>query len=154
MTSNLGAQLIRRETEGQTPEMLGDNYEHLRLEVLRLLRETLRPEFLNRIDDIIVFHALSHENLKQIVSLQIDLLQEKLLAKSIRLEITERVIEYLAKTGFDPVFGARPLKRLIQNKLVNEVAKGIIAGTIGNSGTIEIDVQGAGDFTFKTIFPN
>jgi len=154
MTSNLGAQLIRNETEGQTTEKIVENYEHLRLEVLRLLRETLRPEFLNRIDDIIVFHSLSPDSLKKIVDLQIDLLKKKLSEKSIRLQVHERVIEYLAKTGFDPVFGARPLKRLIQTKLVNEVARGIIDGSLSNSGTIEVDLQASGSFSFKTIFPN
>ena len=107
-----------------------------------LLRQQLRPEFFNRIDDIIVFHSLSKEEISQIVSLQFIRLQKKLKQQGITVSLTESAKEYLARHGYQPEFGARPIKRLVQKEIVNELAKEILEGTISKDAEITIDFKG------------
>jgi ATP-dependent Clp protease ATP-binding subunit ClpB len=110
------------------------------MEVFELLKKTLKPEFINRIDEVIMFNPLSQSNIKDIVRIQLNELSKLLAQNDITIEVKDEAIEWLAKEGFDPQYGARPLKRLIQKELVNELSKKIIAGEVRNDQTILIDV--------------
>ena len=115
-----------------------------------LLRQQLRPEFLNRIDDIIVFHALSKDEIAKIVDLQFKQVQTKLAKQGIRITLADTAKEYLAGHGYQPEFGARPLKRLIQREIVNELAKYMLEGNISTQNTINIKYEN-GALVFETI---
>jgi ATP-dependent Clp protease ATP-binding subunit ClpB len=123
MTSNVGSELLR---EGGSSE-----------DVLMLLKTKFRPEFLNRIDETVVFHALDQKQLRRIVSLQIDILRKRLADRRMTLEVSDEALDALAKEGFDPTFGARPLKRLIQRKLQNPLAMQMLEGKFGDGDSIK-----------------
>ncbi len=146
MTSNAGSDIIQRNFNefGNHPETI----EKTRDEVFQLLRNSIRPEFLNRIDDIIMFTPLSEENLEQIVSIQFRGLQHLLSDKGIDIQMTDAARAFIAKAGFDPIFGARPIKRLIQKNIINELSKKILADTIEPQKTIYIDVA-SDEIVFK-----
>jgi ATP-dependent Clp protease ATP-binding subunit ClpB len=108
--------------------------------VMSLLRQTLRPEFLNRVDEVIMFHPLMRNEIKGIIRIQLADLQEKLQKQGIELEFSDYAIKYFAEQGFDPQFGARPLKRLIQKEIVNLLSKKIISGELDKSRPVLIDV--------------
>ncbi|VUT25056.1 MAG: protein disaggregation chaperone [Candidatus Methanolliviera sp. GoM_asphalt] len=131
MTSNVGSAYISGNRE----------YDEMRKRTLESLREHFRPEFLNRVDEIVVFHELTREDLKKIVDIQMGYLKERLEDRKIKLELTERTKEYLADKGYDPVYGARPLKRVIQNELENKIARMIISGEMKDNSTILIDYK-------------
>ena len=133
MTSNLGSQLF-----ANTPT---EKLEETKQEVLQLLRQTIRPEFLNRIDETIVFHPLTQGEIKQVVRLQIDGIAKMLEQNNVRLKVTEPAIELLAKEGYDPDFGARPVKRAIQRLLLNDLSKAMLGGTLQQNIPIEVDVE-------------
>ncbi len=140
MTSNLGSQIIRERFEGlDTDQDLFSASETARIEVMELLRRTIRPEFLNRIDEIIMFTPLRRSEINEIVRLQLNILVRQLEEKSIHLGFTEEAVEYIADLGFDPQFGARPLKRVIQREIVNELSKRILANTVRQDQRIEVD---------------
>ncbi|MCB0820539.1 MAG: type VI secretion system ATPase TssH, partial [Bacteroidetes bacterium] len=105
-----------------------------------LLKKTIRPEFLNRIDDIIMFQPLSRENVEEIVRLQFKGVQKMLQEQGYKIEATEEAIDWLAQLGYDPQFGARPVKRLFQRKVLNELSKQILAGTVSQDKTIVLDM--------------
>jgi ATP-dependent Clp protease ATP-binding subunit ClpB len=149
MTSNAGSAIIRDSFMQITDRNRDRLVEKTRSQVIDLLRETLRPEFLNRIDEVIMFVPLSKADLRQIVALQIVALQKTLAANGIKIEPSEFAIEYLAERGYDPVYGARPLKRIIQRELLNELSKRIIAGTLNAGETVKID-----SFGDKLVFEN
>ncbi len=107
---------------------------------MALLRETVRPEFLNRIDEIIMFHPLSKKEIKGIIKIQLDDLKKRVAENGINLEFSDYLIDYLLQNGYDPTFGARPLKRLIQKSIVNELSKKILMGNIDKTKTILVDV--------------
>jgi len=130
MTSNLGTEVIRQKTEELTAENTEKIYAEIKENVMDMLKLNLRPEFLNRIDDILVFHPLSKDNIKEIVKLQFIRIQELLKSKGMEIELSESALTYIAEKGYDPAFGARPLKRLLQKEIVNEMAKELIAGRI------------------------
>jgi ATP-dependent Clp protease ATP-binding subunit ClpC len=109
--------------------------------VLNLLRNSLRPEFLNRIDEIIVFHSLSLEDIKKIVDLQFEEVKQRLSEHEISAALTDRAREYLAKAGFDPTFGARPLKRMMQKLVTQPLANEILKGSFRSKDHIKIDVK-------------
>ncbi len=144
MTSNLGSDIIRErfknlpEDEKKREKVIETTKE----ELFDLLKKKVRPEFLNRIDEIIMFKPLTKEEIKQIVRLQFDRLSNMLKKQNIDVEITERAVEYIANEGFDPQFGARPIKRMIQKEVLNELAKAIIAGTISANDKILVDFDG------------
>jgi len=127
MTSNIGSQEI----------YAADDLETLRPHLLNILKQYFRPEFLNRLDDIIIFHRLSRDNIREIVRIQLRQLAERLSGKGIELSWTEAVVDHLSEAGFDPLFGARPLKRLIQKELEDALAKAILAGQV--SAAVELD---------------
>ncbi|MBO9997458.1 MAG: ATP-dependent chaperone ClpB [Cyanobacteria bacterium SID2] len=135
MTSNIGSQYIL--------DLAGDEsrYEEMKSRVLEALREKFRPEFLNRIDDTIIFHGLEKAQLRDIVKLQVIRLEKRLEEKKMALKLSEAAIDFLAEVGYDPVYGARPLKRAIQRELETQIAKGILRGQFGEGDTIFVDTE-------------
>lgn len=144
MTSNLGSSLIRERFEHLTPENRSSVIESTKKDVFELLKKTIRPEFLNRIDDIIMFTPLDENQIKQIVRLQMNSVKKQLEANGITLETTDKAVAYLAKAGFDPEFGARPVKRAIQDLVLNTLSKDIIAQKIDRNKPIVIDADANG----------
>jgi ATP-dependent Clp protease ATP-binding subunit ClpB len=143
MTSNLGSQALAEE---------GLSEDEMRARVDEALRAHFRPEFLNRVDDVIVFHRLSREHLRKIVEIQVRRLSKSLEARELRLDVTERALDRLAAEGFDPVYGARPLKRLVQTAILNEMARRLLTGEIGAGDLVKVDADGA-RFTFERAGP-
>jgi ATP-dependent Clp protease ATP-binding subunit ClpB len=132
MTSNVGSQYIL--------DVAGDN-EQMRSRVMEAMRGTFRPEFLNRIDEMIIFHGLSKVQLRQIVLLQVKRLEKRLAERKMSLKLSESAIDFLAEIGYDPVYGARPLKRGIQRELETQMAKGILRGDFADGETIFVDIE-------------
>ena len=118
--------------------------ETTKIEVMNRLRTTIRPEFLNRIDEIVMFRPLMKQQIRDIVELQLRDLKQLLAQKEILLEVTDNALDYLGEEGFDPQFGARPLKRVVQKEIVNQLSKKILAGEVEKRGTIRIDSFGDG----------
>ncbi|HJQ70131.1 MAG TPA: ATP-dependent chaperone ClpB [Blastocatellia bacterium] len=145
MTSNIGSHLIL-EYHGQ---LEGDQYESMKEGVLDALRHHFRPEFLNRVDEIIVFHALSEEDLKKIVDIQLEQLRRRLRDRRVTLELSEEAKAHIARVGYDPVYGARPLKRTIQREIETPLSRLILKGDVRDNTTVQIGL--AGDrITFST----
>jgi ATP-dependent Clp protease ATP-binding subunit ClpB len=149
MTSNLGSGLIRENFEKLTESNREDVIEKTRNEVFELLKQTIRPEFLNRIDELIMFTPLNNEEIKLIVSLQIKQLEKLLAENDVKLQITDQALSLIAQEGFDPQFGARPVKRVIQRFVLNELSKQLIAETVDKSRPIVVDAEGE-----KLVFRN
>ena len=140
MTSNLGSQAITTAR---------GSYETIREEVLAALRQHFRPEFLNRVDDIVVFHALDREHVRQIVDIQLRRLALRLADRHLTLEFSEAARDYLANRGYDPVYGARPLKRAIQQEVETPLAQQIVAGTVHDGAQVHVDVKAGGGLAFE-----
>jgi ATP-dependent Clp protease ATP-binding subunit ClpB len=140
MTSNMGSHIIQDNFEKVTEKNVDDVTEKTKIEVMTLLRQTIRPEFLNRIDEIIMFKPLMKNEIKGIIEIQLKGLQQMLKNQSIDLEFTPFALEYLVDQGFDPQFGARPLKRVIQKEIINLLSKKIIAGDIDKDKKVIVDV--------------
>jgi ATP-dependent Clp protease ATP-binding subunit ClpB len=140
MTSNLGSHIIQENFDGINEENKEAVVERTRNDVMNLLRQTIRPEFLNRVDDIILFQPLMKEEIKGIVNIQLRSLKKLVAQSGIELHFTDYTIEFLAEQGFDPQFGARPLKRLIQKEIVNQLSRRILAGDIDKSRPVLVDV--------------
>jgi ATP-dependent Clp protease ATP-binding subunit ClpB len=140
MTSNMGSSIIQENFEKITERNKEEVVEATKAEVMNLLRQTIRPEFLNRIDEIIMFQPLLKNEIRGIIEIQLKALKEILAKNSIILEFSEYAIDYLADNGFDPQFGARPLKRLIQKEVVNQLSRKILAGTIDKTHPVLVDV--------------
>ncbi|MDO9137017.1 MAG: AAA family ATPase, partial [Lutibacter sp.] len=149
MTSNMGAHIIQERFENMDMSKRDSITEATKAEVLVLLKETIRPEFLNRIDEIIMFTPLNKAEIHQIVKIQLDLLAKMLLTKDIHIDFSEDVIEALANKGFDPQFGARPVKRVIQKEVLNELSKEILSGKVTSDSHILLDA-----FDDKIVFRN
>lgn len=139
MTSNIGSSLIRENFEKLNEYNHDEIIEKTRNEVFELLKQTIRPEFLNRIDEIIMFKPLNRPQIEEIVQLQLKNTQEMLKQNGIQLETTDKAIKLIADLGYDPQFGARPVKRVIQKLILNDLSKQIIAGTIQSNQTVIID---------------
>jgi ATP-dependent Clp protease ATP-binding subunit ClpB len=143
LTSNLGSNFIEKmESLGFTNNSKKDEYSHTKEKVMDALRDYFRPEFLNRLDDIIVFDILSKDVIRSIVDIKIKVVSERLLEKGINLEINEESLSYLAKEGYDPHYGARPLGRLIQDKILNPIAMFIIGSKIKKGDTVCVRIEG------------
>ena len=149
MTSNIGSHIIQDNVAKLTPENRDQIVMQTRTEIDLLLKQTIRPEFLNRIDEIIMFLPLTIEEVKEIVKLQVESVMRRLEKNGINLDITNSALDYLAEMGYDPQFGARPIKRVIQRKLLNELSRDIIAGNIGKSKKIIVDLEN-GQLTFSS----
>ena len=139
MTSNVGSQWIK--------ELGGQDETEMRRRVLEALSQQFRPEFLNRIDEVIIFHALGMEQLIQIVDIQLRRLQSLLSEHKLTLELTPEAKQRLAEEGYDPVYGARPLKRVIQRQIQDPLALKLLQGEFGEGDTVTVDVRD-GQFTF------
>ena len=144
MTSNLGSSLIRENFEKITPANHDQVIEHTRNQVLELLKKTIRPEFLNRIDETIMFTPLNEEEIRQIVNLQLKGVAAMLAANGIVLEFTDEALSFIAQEGYDPQFGARPVKRVIQKYVLNELSKEILSQKINRNQVITIAKKGQG----------
>jgi ATP-dependent Clp protease ATP-binding subunit ClpB len=142
MTSNLGSHLIM--------QMAGQDSDAIRDAVWGEVKQHFRPEFLNRIDETVVFHALDRQHIESIAKIQLQALQARLAKMDMQLDVATAALAELAKVGFDPVFGARPLKRAIQQRVENPVAKLILQGRFGPKDVIPVDVQGA-EFVFERV---
>ena len=153
MTSNIGSQLI---SERITPnfdknEKWDEVFDELRLELFQLLRQTIRPEFLNRIDEIIVFKPLRPEDIRQVVTLQLKRVQSLLDNHGITLQVSEEAKDWLAKLGYDPMYGARPLKRVIQKHVTNPLSEKILKGELAGGEAVELGLDKAGLLTLTTV---
>jgi ATP-dependent Clp protease ATP-binding subunit ClpB len=147
MTSNIGSHIIQEKYD--TTKDVESAMESAKVEVLGLLKQSVRPEFLNRIDDVVMFTPLSKDNIKEIVGLQLKGLKKMLMKQGITIDATEEAIEYIAKIGFDPQYGARPVKRTIQKEVLNMLSKEILAEKIKTDSIILLD-----QFDDKLIFRN
>ena len=148
MTSNIGSQLIL--------EMRGADertYQRMREQVLDALRRQFRPEFLNRVDEIVVFRALTEAELAKIVEIQLEGLRKRLAERRITLEVTEAAKAHLARVGYDPVFGARPLKRAIQRRIMDPLALKLLDGEVHEGDHVRIDATPTGELVFETTEP-
>ena len=144
MTSNMGSNLIRENFEHMTAANRDEVMQRTKGEVLDLLKQSIRPEFLNRIDEIIMFSPLTETEINKIVRLQIKGVEHMLAQNGITLRMTDAAVDFLTREGYDPQFGARPVKRAIQRYVLNDLSKQIIAGNVDNSKAITVDVQGDG----------
>lgn len=142
MTSNLGAPMILEKSLQITEENREEIYLEIRHEATALLKQTMRPEFLNRIDETIVFHPLGHEHIAEIVKLQFELIADKTKENGIRLTLSDEAVDLLTEIGFDPAFGARPLKREMQRLITNELAKDVLAGKLISGDFLEVICAG------------
>ena len=148
MTSNLGSAHIQarfdaaREAGTTNEDFFAHEGDKLKDEVMGMLKQTIRPEFLNRVDDIILFHPLSESDIKEIVRLQVDQIRRRLAEQQVTLTLTEQALELIAHEGYDPHFGARPVKRALQRMLLNRLSHDILAGTVSKDLPIQVDANG------------
>ena len=140
MTSNMGSQIIQENFEKVNEDNKEEVVESTKVEVITLLRQTIRPEFLNRIDEVIMFQPLMKKEIKGIIRIQLDYLKELVSKTGIQLEFSDYALDYLAENGYDVQFGARPLKRLIQKEIINQLSKRILAGDIDKNKPVLVDV--------------
>ena len=151
MTTNIGSHIIQENFDKMTDANYFDVIESTKDEVLALLRKSVRPEFINRIDEIIMFRPLSRGDIRKIVSIQFKLVQQRLSESGIKLDIADKALDRLAKMGFDPQFGARPLKRVIQREILNELSKQILSGKVNKDAVIFVELKNEVEFEFINI---
>jgi ATP-dependent Clp protease ATP-binding subunit ClpA len=153
MTSNLGNQLLKEVSLGFEDKALRTEQkvdeEKMRERVYDALKSHFKPEFINRLDEIIIFHPLAKKEIEKIIDLQLEIVKKRLAEKKIKLEFTPKLEEFLAEKGFDPQFGARPLKRVIQNQILDDLALQIIEGKIKEGQKIKVDVDKDNKVAFK-----
>ena len=153
MTTNMGAHLIQENFEKITDENYFEVIEETKEEVLQLLRKTVKPEFINRIDEIVMFRPLVRKDVRKIVTIQVDLIKKRLAESGIHLEVSDEALDRLAKLGYDPQFGARPLKRVLQREILNELSKQILAGKINKDAVIHVEIKNDVEFEFINLEP-
>jgi ATP-dependent Clp protease ATP-binding subunit ClpC len=147
MTSNVGSDLIRKEqvlgfaTKREEAQSFQEQYERMKEKVLQAMKQVFRPEFLNRLDAVVVFHPLTREHIRRIVEKEIREIEARVVLKGIALEISDAAKDWLGEKGFDPVFGARPLRRVIQNEIEDRLSEALLEGRFGEGDTVRIDVQ-------------
>jgi ATP-dependent Clp protease ATP-binding subunit ClpB len=147
MTSNLGSNIIHEKFDNIKENEFYRAAEKAKFEVLELLRQTIRPEFLNRIDEMIMFTPLTKHNVREIVQIQLNHLKELLIEKDLKLVVTEHAFDYIVEAGYDPFFGARPVKRVIQKQVLNELSKALLGGTVDKTKNVVMDF-----FDGKVVF--
>lgn len=152
MTSNLGSHIIQENFEKVTEKNKAEVVSATKEEVMILLRQTIRPEFLNRIDEVIMFQPLMMNEIKGIIKIQLDNLKQLVAQSGINLQFSDYALDYLAENGYDPQFGARPLKRLIQKEIINQLSKRILSGDIDKTRPVLVDVFG-GTVVFRNETP-
>ena len=150
MTSNLGSSMIIENFENIDDAHRNAVIEKTRNQLFELLKQTIRPEFLNRVDEIVMFTPLTRAEVRDIVKLQIGSVAKMLAQNGVKLNVSERAVDWLAEEGFDPMFGARPVKRTLQRNLVNELSRRILAGQIDSDSIIQIDADSDG-LIFKNV---
>lgn len=148
MTSNMGSQLIRENFSHITPDNREETIEKTKDAVLTMLKQTIRPEFLNRIDETIMFTPLNEDEIEDIVRLQIEEVQKLLAKNGVTLDVTPEALSLISREGYDPEFGARPVKRVIQRQVLNRLSKELLAGTVDHSRPIGVDVE-SGRLVFR-----
>jgi ATP-dependent Clp protease ATP-binding subunit ClpC len=147
MTSNVGSDLIRKETalgfnvKVEEAQKAADQHAKMKEKVLNAMKNVFRPEFINRLDATVVFHALTRENIRLIVENEIKGIERQLNAKGVKLEMTVEALDWIGEKGYDPVFGARPLRRVIQNELQDRVSEALLEERFTAGDTVKIDVQ-------------
>jgi len=151
MTTNIGSHVIQEQFGTITEENYFEVLEDTKEKVVDLLKQSVRPEFINRIDDIIMFRPLTRIDIRKIVSIQFDIVRQRLDQSGIKIDISEDALNRLAKIGFDPQYGARPLKRVMQREILNELSKQILAGSIDKDSVIYIDLKNDVDFEFQNV---
>jgi ATP-dependent Clp protease ATP-binding subunit ClpB len=151
MTTNIGSGIIQESFEKITDENYFEVLESTKEEVLALLKKSVRPEFINRIDEIIMFRPLTKGDIRKIVEIQFKQVQKRLKDSGIKLNITDTALDRLAKLGFDPQFGARPLKRVIQREILNELSKQILSGKVNKDSEIFVELVNEVDFKFVNV---
>ncbi len=151
MTTNIGADTIQQNFATITEDNLFDVIDKTKDEVFNQLKQSVRPEFLNRIDETIMFMPLSKDNIRQIIDIQFALVQERLAENGMSITADKAVLDKLSKLGYDPQFGARPLKRVIQREVLNELSKQILAGTINKDSIVNIALDDVGDIRFENV---
>ncbi|MEJ0054700.1 MAG: ATP-dependent chaperone ClpB [Bacteroidota bacterium] len=149
MTTNTGAHLIQESFEKITDENYFEVIEETKERVLELLRQNVRPEFINRVDEIVMFRPLAKKDVRKIVAIQVDLIKKRLFQSGVRLEVSDAALDRLAKLGYDPQYGARPLKRVVQREILNELSKQILAGKINRDAVIQVEMKNDVDFEFN-----
>jgi ATP-dependent Clp protease ATP-binding subunit ClpB len=132
-------------------QMQGDDYQVIKLAVLGEVKANFRPEFINRIDEIVVFHGLDEKHIASIAKIQLTQLEKRLASLEIKLDVSDAALRELGAAGFDPIYGARPLKRAIQAQLENPLAKAILEGRFAAKDAITVDVGKGGGFTFTKV---
>lgn len=144
MTSNMGSSMIQQKFEAianKNAEERTRIIDETKNEVLDMLKKTIRPEFLNRIDDIIMFQPLTQPQIEQIVRLQVNGIQKLLKDQEVMLNVSDAAVKLVAQAGFDPEFGARPVKRALQRMLLNDLSKALLAGTVDKTKPIHVDAE-------------
>jgi ATP-dependent Clp protease ATP-binding subunit ClpB len=136
MTSNIASQLILG--------FKGQDYDKMKMQALEVLRQSFRPEFLNRVDEVVVFHPLTRDELRQIVDIQLATLRKRLEERKIVLELSDKARDYLAENGYDPSYGARPLKRMIQREIETVLARKLISGEVRDGSKVKVDAGSKG----------
>ena len=151
MTTNIGSGLIQENFEKINEENVLEVIDETKMQVFDMLKKSVRPEFLNRIDETIMFMPLNKENIRQIVRIQFGLIQKQLKENGIEIEATDEALDYLGELGWDPQFGARPLKRLIQRKVLNELSKQILSGEVQRDSVVSVDLGPDKEIEFENI---
>jgi ATP-dependent Clp protease ATP-binding subunit ClpB len=151
MTTNIGSHIIQENFEKITDANYFEVIEDTKEQVLDVLRKSVRPEFINRIDEIIMFRPLSRADIRKIVEIQFELIKKRLHEGGVKLDISEKALERLSKLGYDPQFGARPLKRVMQREILNELSKQILAGRVNKDSVIFVDMKNEVDFEFINL---
>jgi len=151
MTTNIGSTIIQENFQKINDDNYFEILEETRDQVLDMLRKSVRPEFINRIDEIIMFRPLNRADIRKIVDIQVDLVIKRLKESGVSLDISDSARDRLAKLGFDPQYGARPLKRVLQREILNELSKQILAGTVTKDSVIFVDLRNETDFTFENV---
>jgi ATP-dependent Clp protease ATP-binding subunit ClpB len=151
MTTNIGSTLIQENFERMNEYNAEEVLEDTKNQAFEMLKKSVRPEFINRIDEVIMFRPLSRTDVRKIVDIQFKLIQKRLDENGIKIEATDDVLDYLGRIGFDPQFGARPLKRVMQREILNELSKDIIAGKIDKDAVVAITMDGEGRIQFENL---
>jgi ATP-dependent Clp protease ATP-binding subunit ClpB len=151
MTTNIGSAIIQENFEKITDANYFEVIEETKDQVLEILKKSVRPEFINRIDEIIMFRPLSRTDIRKIVEIQFQLIQKRLTESGVKLDISTKALDRLAKLGYDPQFGARPLKRVLQKEILNELSKQILSGKVNKDSVIYVDIKNEVEFDFINV---
>jgi len=151
MTTNIGSNIIQENFETITDDNYFEVLESTKDQVLDILKKSVRPEFINRIDEIIMFRPLSKKDVRKIVNIQFELIKKRLMDNGVKIDISEKALDRLGKLGYDPQFGARPLKRVLQREILNELSKQILSGKVNKDAVIFVDLKNDVEFEFINV---